>query len=170
MNRRNTLLALGGALPLALAARSLKAAPAPTVTVATWRTYTLQYGTLAKATSQYALLRSGNQYVRDFATSEIEEQTAFAQVLTASPNPPPAPLTPAQQAMLASVQNASDADFDANYLMIQTQGHQMLLQLQIGLIADGLPYTSQALQSALVAKAFVETHLTALGLLTANNQ
>ena len=169
MNRRNTLLALGGALPLAFVARSLKAQPYPAVTVTLWRTQTLQYGTLAKETSQYALLRSGNQYVKDFATSEIEEQTAFAQALNASPNPPPAPLTAAQQAMLASVQNAPDSDFDANYLAIQTKGHQMLLQLQIGLMADGLPYTSAALQQAVVAKAFIETHLTALSLLTANN-
>ena len=170
MNRRNTLLALGGALPLALVARSLKAQSYAAVNVTTWRAGTLQYGTLAKQTSQYALLRSSNQYVKDFATSEIEEQTAFAQALTSSPNPPPAPLTAAQQQMLASVETAPDATFDANYLMIQTKGHEMLLQLQIGLIADGLPYTAAALQQALVAKAFIETHLVALGLLTSNNQ
>ena len=170
MNRRNTLLALGGALPLALAARSLKAQPYPTVNVTTWRAGTLQYGTLAKETSQYALLRSSNQFVKDFATSEIEEQTAFAQALTALENPPPAPLTAAQQEMLASVETAPDATFDANYLMIQTKGHEMLLQLQLGLIADNLPYTSVALQKALVAKAFIQTHLTALSLLTSYNQ
>ncbi len=170
MNRRNTLLALGGALPLALVARTLKAQPAPAVNVATWRAGTLQYGTLAKQTSQYALLRSNNQFVKDFATSEIEEQTAFAQALNAAANPPPAPLTPAQQAMLTSVMTAPDATFDANYLMIQTKGHEMLLQLQIGLLADGMAYTTVPVQQAVVAKAFIETHLTALSLLTANNQ
>ena len=170
MNRRNTLLALGGALPLALAARSLKAQPYPAVNVATWRAGTLQYGTLAKETSQYALLRSTNQFVKDFATSEIEEQTAFAQALNATPNPPPAPLTAAQQEMLASVMTVPASEFDATYLMIQTKGHEMLLQLQIGLLADGLPYTSAAVQQAVVAKAFIETHLTALSLLTSYNQ
>ena len=170
MNRRNTLLALGGALPLALAARSLKAQTYPAVNVTTWKSGTLQYGTLAKETSQYALLRSSNQFVKDFATSEIEEQTAFAQALNAEPNPPPAPLTAAQQAMLTSVITVAEADFDATYLMIQTKGHEMLLQLQIGLLADGLPYTSAAVQQAVVAKAFIETHLTALSLLTSYNQ
>ncbi len=170
MNRRNTLLALGGALPLALAARSLKAQPYPAVNVTTWRAGTLQYGTLAKETSQYALLRSTNQFVKDFATSEIEEQTAFAQALNASPNPPPAPLTAAQQEMLTTVMTVPASEFDATYLMIQTKGHEMLLQLQIGLLADGLPYTSAAVQQAVVAKAFIETHLTALSLLTSYNQ
>ncbi len=169
MNRRNTLLALGGVLPLALAARTLKA-QTPALSIATWRSSTLQYGTLAKQTSQYAFLRSSNQYVKDFATSEIEEQTAFAQALNAVANPPAAPLTAAQQAMLNSVITASDATFDANYLTIQTKGHEMLLQLQIGLLADGLPYTTVAVQQAAVAKAFIETHLTALALLTSNNQ
>ncbi len=170
MNRRHTLLALGGALPLALTVGSLKAQTMPPVNVTTWRDGTLQYGTLAKATSQYALLRSGNQFVRDFARGEIQEQTAFAQALTATPNPPPFPLTPAQQAMLASVQNAPDASFDANYIALQIQGHEMLLALQIGLLSDGLPYTSAAVQQALVAQAFIENHLVALQLLSTYRQ
>lgn len=170
MNRRNTLLALGGALPLALVARSLKAQPNPPVTVTTWRTGTLQYGTLAKASSQFALLRSSNQYVKDFAKGEIQEQTAFAQVLTSTPNPPPYPLTAAQQAMLVSIENTPASSFDSSYIALQIQGHEMLLELQMGLIADGLPYTSAALQQALVAQAFIENHLVALSLLQANNQ
>ena len=170
MNRRNTLLALGGALPLALAARTLKAQPAAPVSVLTWQTGTLQYGTLAKETSQYALLRSGNQFVRDFAKSEIEEQSAFAQALTATPNPPPYPLTPAQQTMLLSIQNAPDATLDAMYIALQIQGHEMLLALQIGLLSDGLPFTTPAVQQATVAKAFIQTHLVALSLLQFYNQ
>ena len=170
MNRRNTLLALGGAVPLALAARTLKAQPAPPVSVRTWQTGTLQYGTLAKETSQYALLRSSNQFVRDFATGEIEEQSAFAQALTATPNPPPAPLTYDQQLMLLSIANAPAANLDAMYIALQIQGHQMLLSLQIGLLSEGLPYTTPAVQQATVAKAFIENHLVALSLLQFYNQ
>ena len=72
--------------------------------------------------------------------------------------------------MLTGLIDAPDSSFDSTYLMIQTKGHEALLQLQIGLQADGLPYTSAALQQSLVAKAFIETHLTALGLLTFYNQ
>ena len=169
MNRRTTLMALGGALPLVLASRNVRAQSMP-ISVANWRSATLQYGTLAKQTSQFALLKSPNSYVRDFAQSEIEEQTAFGQALTATANPPPATLTPAQQAMLASVEQASGSEFDPLYLNIQLQGHQMLLQIQNELLADGLSYSMAAVQQASVARAFIQTHIVALTLLISNNQ
>ena len=170
MNRRNTLLAIGGALPMVLAARALKAQPNMPVSVSTWMSGTLQYGTLAKATSQYALLRSSNSFVRDFAKGEIQEQTAFAQAITMTPNPAPYPLTAQQQAMLSSIANAPASTLDSQYIALQIQGHMMLQQLQIGLLADGLPYTNPAVQQATVALSFIENHLVALSLLQAYNQ
>ena len=170
MNRRNTLLAIGGALPLAMLARTIKAEAAPAITVTNWKNDTLQYGTLAKTTSMVAVERSTNQYVIDFAHSEIDEQTGFAQVLTASASPPPYPLTAAQIMIRDSVKNASDADFDSTYIAVQIAGHKHLLSLMLTLKADGLPYTAAAMQQAIVAEAFIKTHLKALSLLQAANQ
>ncbi len=174
MNRRTTLLALGGALPLLVTSRALRAQSADTsaapITPTQAQDETLQYGTLAKATSEIALRRSANTYVKDFARGEIAEQIAVARALTSVAKPPPAKLSPAQQAAFEKVKNAPDATFDSIYLHTQIQGHQSLLQIQNGLLADNLPLTDDSVHIALIAKAFIENHLVILNLLYANNQ
>ena len=88
MQRRTALiaplLAAGGLLmPIALrraSARSIATSPLRMISVSDWKSTTLSYGTLAKETSQIALQRATNPSVKAFATDEIVEQTAIAQV------------------------------------------------------------------------------------------
>lgn len=154
MNRRATLLALGGAIPMLMTARGVRAQTGSSATQ-----QTLQYGTLAKETSQIAVSRSGTLVVQEFAKGEILEQTAIAKALTSLAKPPPAALTPEQTAVLMKVKDAPDAKFDAIYLHAQIQGHEALLKLQDSVIASGLPLTDDGLHIALIAKAFIQNHL-----------
>ena len=105
MNRRGILLGSAGlgALSLGLPPRPAPAqqATAPRrLSGAEHLAATLMGGTLAKQTSQLALERAQNPRVRQFAGFEIAEQTALAQELTDTENPPPAPLDANHAAVL----------------------------------------------------------------------
>jgi hypothetical protein len=84
MDRRTTLAALGGALPALMLSRSLRAQDeASPITPPVYTLETLQWGTVAKLTSQTALGSTQNQDVIAFAKGEILEQTAVASALPA---------------------------------------------------------------------------------------
>src|SRR3954454_16363706 len=93
---------------------------------------TLMGGTLAKQTSQLALERAQHPKVKQFAGFEIAEQTALAQVLTNTDNPPPLPLDSDHAAVLQTLQAQTGSAFDRAYILSQIQGHQALLQYQQG--------------------------------------
>ena len=160
MDRRTTLIA-----PFALAAGAAllsdRSAHASSVLLSSgaYKTQVLQYGTLSIETSLIARHRSANAYVKAFALGEILEQTAVGQSLTDMAKPKPAPLTPAQMAVLAMIQNASDADFDVTYLTAQHQAHEDLLVLQQEFLGSNPIYSNQLVHTALVATAFIQNHL-----------
>ena len=165
MQRRNALLALAGAAaPLVLRPRraAAQAAGTPGTTPLDPTTYTeatLQVGTLALTLSQLALRQSSSVPVRAFAQSEILEQTAVAQSLTSNFNPPPAPLTPAQQQTVASLQSLSGDAFNTQYVLDQIQGHEQLLAFQQGYLLYDTDPASDLVHTALLASAFIGTHL-----------
>jgi len=165
MQRRNALLALAGAAaPLVFRPRHA-AAQAPTIpgeTPLDSTTYiesTLQVGTLAKTLSQIALQQSSSVSIRSFAQSEILEQTAVAQSLTSNFNPPPAPLTPLQQQIVANLQSLSGDAFNTQYVLDQIQGHEQLLAFQQGYLLFDTDPASDLVHTALLASAFIGTHL-----------
>ncbi len=167
MDRRHVLLGLAGATaPLLL--RSAGAygqtaqSPAQPLDPASYAAATLQIGTLAKTTSQVALSISKNAFVRRFAQSEIAEQTAVAQSLTSEFTPPPAQLTAAQQQIIASLQGLTGPRFDESYVQAQIQGHQQLLLLQQEFLAGDTDPAADFVHVALIATAFIQTHLSLL--------
>jgi predicted outer membrane protein len=158
MNRRTTLIA-----PIALigTAALLKshAAHATTISSSTYVTQVLQYGHLSQEISFIARSRTATPYVFEFATGEIFEQTAIAQSLTNSANPPPAMLTPAQAADLEKVSSASAADFDQTYLDVELAGHYALLNLQNEFLGPNPVYSADLVHIALIATAFIKNHI-----------
>jgi putative membrane protein len=170
MNRRHAMLGLaaaGAAMPL-LRGTAI-AQTAPLVTPGTVRTVsetehkamTLMGGTLAKQTSQLALERSQNLKVKQFATFEIAEQTAVAQVLTDTGNPPPVGLDSEHQAMLTSLQSLSGAEFDRAYVQNQIVGHKELLLVQQGYL-DNTNRSVDGQHIAVLARMSIQQHITML--------
>ena len=96
------------------------------------------------------------------APESIAEQTAVAQSLTSNFNPPPAPLTAAQQAAIASLQALNGPAFDEAYVKAQIQGHQQLLVFQQQFLAGDTDAAADFVHVALIATAFIETHLVLL--------
>jgi predicted outer membrane protein len=158
MNRRTTLIA-----PIALigtaALLKTQAARASTISSSSYTTQVLQYGTLSIKTSRVARARTSTTNVFEFADGEILEQTAIAQSLEDSATVTPAKLTAAQQADLAKVEDASDADFDQTYLTVQLQGHEALLQLQQEFLGPNPVYSADLVHVALISTAFIRNHL-----------
>jgi predicted outer membrane protein len=166
MNRRTTLLALGGAaLPLVLRPTLVRAQT--DISIPDYTTMTLSYGQLAKDTSKVALKSStASANVQEFAKGEILEQTAIAQSLTDDFTPPPAPLTPQQQATLAAVEAAAGTpQFDAVYVSAQISGHHSLLALQDKLLRTDTDPSDDTVHVALIARAFIRNHLAILAML-----
>ena len=166
MDRRHVLLGLAGAAPLLMARTAAFGQTAPggvaPLDATAYAEQTLQVGTLAKITSQVALSRSKNPFVRRFAVSEIAEQTAVAQSLTSNFNPPPAALTAAQQQIIASLQGLSGPAFDEAYVKAQIQGHEQLLVFQQEFLAGDTDPAADFVHVALIATAFIQTHLALL--------
>jgi len=170
MNRRHAILGLaaaGAAVPL-LRGTAI-AQTAPLVTPGTVRTLsatehtamTLMGGTLAKQTSQMALERSENLKVKQFATFEIAEQTALAQVMTNTANPPPVPLDAEHQAVLTSLQSLSGTAFDRAYVQGQIVGHKELLLVQQGYL-DNTNRSTDGQHIAVLARMSIQQHITML--------
>jgi putative membrane protein len=165
MNRRNIIVGTAGAMaaPLLLKPVAYGQTTAPDLLDPTSYTNdTLQIGTLAKTISEVALQRSHNPLVLRFAKLEIDEQTAIAQSLTSNANPPPAQLSDQQQQMVQSLQGMSGSAFDTGYLNAQIQGHKQLAAIQSEFLATDTDITADLVHVALIATAFIETHLSVL--------
>ena len=165
MDRRNIMLAFTGAA-VAPFVRSTVASAQTTAAASLdptdYTAETLQIGTLSKTISQLALEISANPLVRRFAKLEIDEQTAVAESLTADANPSPAPLNDQQQAMVQSLQGMSGSGFDKAYVQAQISGHQQLAAIQSEFLANDTDLTADLVHVALIATAFIETHLSIL--------
>ena len=166
MDRRDILLGSAGlwALSFGLPPRPAPAqqATAPRLSGTEYLAATLMGGTLAKQTSQLALERAQNPRVRQFAGFEIAEQTALAQVLTDTENPPPAPLDANHAAALRTLQEQpAGPAFDRAYVLPQLQQHQALLLVQQGYL-DSFNRSTDTQHIAVLARMSIQQHLVML--------
>ena len=164
MDRRKVILALTGAAaaPSLLGTVARGQTTTDMLDPASYTADTLQIGTLAKTLSQIARQNSKSPVVLRFAKLEIDEQTAVAQSLTSDADPPPAALTDQQQMMVQSLQGLSGAAFDIAYIKGQIQGHNQLAAIQSEFLASDTDITANPVHVALIAAAFIETHLSVL--------
>ncbi len=164
MDRRAILLGSAG---LAVLSLDLPPRPAPAQPAAAPRRLSgseylaasLMGGTLAKQTSQLALERAQNPRVRQFAGFEVAEQTALAQVLTDTENPPPAPLDATHAAALRTLQEQQAGPaFDRAYVLSQLQQHQALLLVQQGYL-ESFNRRTDTQHIAVLARMSIQQHL-----------
>ena len=166
MDRRGILLGSAGlgTLLLGLPSRPAPAqqSNAPRLSGTEYVAATLMGGTLAKQTSELALERGQHPKVRQFAGFEIAEQSALAQVLTDTVNPPPVPLDANHAAVLQTLraQQAGPA-FDRAYVLSQIQQHQALLLIQQGYL-ESFNRRTDTQHIALLAHTSIQQHLVML--------
>ena len=164
MDRRGILLGSAGlaALSLSLSPRlALAQGTSHWLSGTQYTAMTLMAGTLAKQSSQVALERAQNPRVKQFAGFEIAEQTAVAQVLTNSDNPPPVPLDAEHGAVLKTLEAQSGPAFDRAYILGQITGHQELLQIQQGYL-DNTNRSTDTQHIAVLARMSIKQHLVML--------
>lgn len=163
MDRRGILLGSAGLATLSLAPRLVLAQvrTVPPVSGSEYLAKTLMGGTLAKQTSQLAEQRAQNPKVKQFAGFEIAEQTALAQVLTDTENPPPVPLDADHAAVLKTLQAQSGAAFDRAYILGQIQQHQALHQIQQGYL-ENTNRSTDTQHIAVLARMSIQQHLVML--------
>lgn len=166
MDRRGILLGSAGlaALSLGLSPRLALAQGGTShwLSGTEYTAKTLMGGTLAKQTSQLALERAQHPKVKQFAGFEIAEQTALAQVLTNTDNPPPVPLDADHAAVLQTLQAAQPGPaFDRAYILAQLQVHQALLQYQQGYL-DNTNRSTDTQHIAVLARVSIQQHLVML--------
>lgn len=162
MERRLLLLA-ASFLPAAPAlAQNTAAQPAARRLSGTeYLAMSLMGGTLAKQTSQLAQQRATNPRVKEFAGFEVAEQTALAQVLTNTDNPPPVPLDAEHASQLQALQGVTGAGFDRAYIAAQIQQHQELLAVQNGYLGSNNRSTDTQ-HIAVLARMSIQQHLVML--------
>ena len=163
MDRRGILLGPAGLATLALSPRLAFAQvrTVPSVSGSEYLAKTLMGGTLARQTSQLAEQRAVNPKVKQFAGFEIAEQTALAQVLTDTENPPPVPLDADHAAVLQTLQGQSGAAFDRAYILSQIQQHQALRQVQQGYL-ENTNRSTDTQHIAVLARMSIQQHLVML--------
>lgn len=164
MDRRGILLGSAGlaALSFSLSPRLALAQAVPrTLGGGEYETMTLMGGSLAKQTSQLAEQRAQNPKVRQFAGFETAEQTALAQVLTDTENPPLAPLDAEHASVLQALQAHSGPAFDRAYILGQIQGHQELLAVQQAYL-DNTNRRPDMQHIAVLARMSIQQHLVML--------
>jgi putative membrane protein len=182
MDRRNALASLSGvaaaSLLLGVSGRPALAQPSAMAATGTptdaatgpdikYRMHTMLVGTLSKKLSTLALQRATHPNVKQFAQFEVDEQTTIAQVLSNLANPPPPPLPAAMQAKLAQLQSADAKAFDVNYLQMQVEGHEKLLNVQQAFL-DTNPTDRDHAHIAMIARTVIQMHLAMLNDLQKN--
>lgn len=165
MNRRNALMALAGAASLApgLLISGRPAAARMVNSPETYRGTVLAIGGFSLLASQLALNKAANPGLRNFAKLEAEEQIATASALGARPEA--VALQPRHAELLAQLQAADGAAFDALYLQGEILGHEELLRVNKAYSRTGADPVGQAV--AIVAVPAIHTHL---GILTGLRQ
>ncbi len=138
----------------------------------------LAAGTVSLQQSNFALSKAQDPRVKQFAQFEVDEQNTLADVLHsfAEPAATSSTTTGAQQAAStapvlpqedsAAMERMSRAqpgpDFDRDYVGMQIQGHQKLLQIQDGYLKNAS--NDRALMNvARLARGQIQEHLALLG-------
>lgn len=136
---------------------------------------TLATGAVALATSRIALQKGHHPWVKAFAQYEVAEQETLADVLTsmegpqttastgATPNGPGPALDAKGQQMVHALEQASDAQFDRDYIQGQIQGHQDLLAIQEGFLQQG--GNREEVNVAKLSRAQIKEHLSLLAMI-----
>jgi putative membrane protein len=133
MDRRSVLLALAGVVSTASIAT---AQPLLSTSPSQFRLSELMGGEFAILTSRLALERSRNPSVRNFAQLEINEQTAVAAALGATPGG--VQPRPDQMAIIQQLQSMGPGrQFDRAYVEGQIAGHEELLALNTAYAQGG---------------------------------
>jgi predicted outer membrane protein len=169
MNRRHAITTLSGVvaasalltLPRRPALAQQAAASGTTIGAGDYKTQTLTIGTFSKEMSQLALTRAMHPKVKEFAGFETDEQTAVAQVLTDTVQPPPMPLDQTMQGQMAQLQAQQGKAFDAEYVRMQIQGHRDLYAVQQDFL-NGMPVDRDREHIAVLARTVIQMHLTML--------
>jgi len=115
----------------------------------------LMGGDFATATSQLAVQKASSGRVKTFARLEIEEQAAVAQAFGSKPGA--AGLDEKHAAMLAELEAASGAEFDAMYIDGQITGHRELLAIHQRYARSG--DDAMARGASIVGVPSIQTHL-----------
>ena len=158
MNRRDALIALAGAASLVPGVLLSGARPVWAQTPEApeaYRASVLTVGGFSLRSSQLALDKAANAGVRNFAQLEVEEQIATAAALGAQPEA--VPIRESDAAILAQLQAADGAAFDAMYLQGQIAGHEELLRINQAYAKVGADPVGQAV--AILAVPAIHTHL-----------
>ena len=166
MDRRHAITALSGVVAasalLALPRRPAWAQkPTGSIGAGEYKTQTLAVGSFSKQLSQLAMARAAHPRVKEFAGFEVGEQTAIAQVLTNTADPPPVPPGPAMTGELAQLQQQQGKAFDLDYVRLQIQGHGDLYAIQQDFL-NGTPTDMDREHIAVLARAVIQMHLTML--------
>jgi len=163
MDRRSILLGSAGVAVVALSPGLVLAQvrTVPPVSGTEYLATTLMGGTLAKQTSQLALERAQHPKVKQFAGFEIAEQTALAQVLTDTENPPPVPLDANHSGVLRTLQAQSGPGFDRAYILSQITQHNALLLTQQGYL-ENTNRSTDTQRIAVLARMSIQQHLVML--------
>ena len=169
MERRTAALAfLAGTLPIftPMMGRSAHAqAPANMIPrdLGRYRSTTLMVGSLALKSSQLALQRATRPQVKEFAEFETAEQLTMAQVLTDTPSPSAARLDSTRAAQLQALSSFQPGqNFDVQYVTLQLQTHQELLEVQNSFLQAQPSMSSDVAHIAMLARATIQMHLTLL--------
>ncbi len=131
----------------------------PKLPGAGFRLAALQNGDYAIEASRLVLETSGNRSIRDFAQLEINEQTAIAATLFATPGS--VPPRPDQQAIIASLAATRPGPrLDRRYVLGQINAHREALKLSTFYAQNGLDPRAQAVAVASIPT--IQTHLAIL--------
>ncbi|MBD0271724.1 MAG: DUF4142 domain-containing protein [Acetobacteraceae bacterium] len=165
MIRRNILAGLAGAGLAPALVRSATAQPTAaqgSMSPADVARDALGDMAFALATSQLAMQRAQDPYVRTFAQMETEEQMAFneARRMAGLPLPSPAMMDSGEQRLMQQLQSASGAEFDRMYVQGQIRGHQELLSTHGAIAQSGA--TREERMLATVAVPAIKSHLSML--------
>jgi putative membrane protein len=128
MDRRNAL----SLIALSLVVPSMAVAAAADNAEMDHAARTLAAGAVSLESSKIAQTKAQDAWVKKFADYEVAEQTTVAEVLTTMG------ATPAKPDKMASIDKLKNsANFDADYIAAQLDGHAELLKIQESYIAKG---------------------------------
>lgn len=157
MNRRH-LLATGMAAAALFPSSGLLFAQTAPTPIDAEKLPALLGGNFSIATSQLARTRALNESARVFAALEISEQAAVAAAFGAAPGE--AGMREDHAAMVAALDAAEGAAFDAMYIEGQIAGHEELLGIHRTYAANGTD--PQARGASIVGVTGIESHLAML--------
>lgn len=117
---------------------------------------------LSLVTSQIAVGKATNRFVKEFAGFELTEAEAVTTVLKDLGTPVPE-MTDKAKATLAKIKSASGSDFDKAYIQAQIENHEFLRDLAINYLKSAAgktdPAESQGRHLATLALATFKEHV-----------